>query len=309
MSLEFAMKYPFSEKAREYLAKENIFAVSELQIRGAQERVASSLQNTQRKKGDARSEIISYVLARILLGCLKDPYAAKKFGLAEAQFALDELEKDDPASISQISAEFFPSVEIEVEKIAIAIPEYLKVGFDLVNEKVENGKVVFERKEFFKLLKSAIANKISDISIDPKSLPENIREKASDLVEIVERLERPSKALSSFKGKYITLPAMKKILEGLPEGKRYYGSMTLAIACVKDNLAREEAEQLLSIYAKNCQRSTHDYTEREALACLDWVYRHPTINFSMKTLKEQGLVDEKTFLETELQFRKMSGKA
>ncbi|MEK6843769.1 MAG: hypothetical protein AABY04_04725 [Candidatus Micrarchaeota archaeon] len=308
MSLEFAMKYPFSEKAREYLAKENIFAVSDAQIRGAQERVASSLQNTQRKKADARSEIVSYVLGRILLGCLKDPYASKKFGLAEAQFAIDELEKDDLENIRQLTREFFSSVEIDGGEIAVGIEDYLKVGSDLVNEKVEEGKVVFDRKEFFKLLKIAIAHKISDISIDPKALPENIRQKAQDLIEVVERLERPSKALSSFKGKYITLPAMKKILEGLPEGKRYYGSMTLAIACVKDNLTREEAEQLLSIYAKACQRSTHDYTEREALATLDWVYRHPTINFSMKTLKEQGLVDEKTFLETEAQFRKMSGK-
>jgi len=44
------------------------------------------------------------------------------------------------------------------------------------------------------------------------------------------------------------------------------------------------------------------------LASLEWVYRHPTINFSMKTLREQGILDEQSLLETERQMGRLRKK-
>ncbi|MFH1257883.1 MAG: hypothetical protein ABIG96_02750 [Candidatus Micrarchaeota archaeon] len=308
---EIIAKYPFSEKARHYLARENILGVSEEELAEASGRVLAALRNEQKKKfRNPKMEIVTYVLSRIFLGALNNFSASAKFASVEALNSIALLKTEDEEVVMEIAKEFFPSVtQQEKGKYGIAVLDYLKYGGDLPNEKISVGQVFFERGEFMQLLRRAIEIKIMDISINAKTLPENIKKHVEALALEVDKAGIAVRNANAFKGKYLGLPAMQKVLQGLPEGKRFYGSMSLAIACLKDGLKREEAEQVLVTYARNCGRSTHAYTEKEALATLEWVYRHPTINFSIKTLKEQGLVDANTMAETELQFRKMSAKA
>ncbi|MFH1257578.1 MAG: hypothetical protein V1658_01440 [Candidatus Micrarchaeota archaeon] len=308
MDLEFAAKYPFSERARNFLAKENILSVSEEELDAAGERLMAGLRGEEIRQRDPKRALVTYVLARIFVGALNNYTANSKFSKAEAKRVSEMLAKETDDDFAQIAREFYPSLSMKREDIEISVLEYVKFGSDLPNQKVEGGKVLFTRQEFARILEKAIAVKIADISFNPKTLPVNIKHRVEELRPEAEKLLMAAGGSAlSFKGKYLNLPAMKRILLGLPEGKRYYGSMTLSIACVKDNLSKEAAEAVLVEYARNCGKSTHGFTEREALATLEWVYRHPTINFSMKTLKEQGLVDETTMRATEIELGRLGG--
>ncbi|MFH1750986.1 MAG: hypothetical protein ABH863_04875 [Candidatus Micrarchaeota archaeon] len=309
MNDEFASKYPFSERAREFLSRENIAAVSDVELELAKERVMRSLQGLPaRAEKNARGNIVSYVLSRILLGAAGNPAATARFAGFEARQAVELLKSDDDGNLEIISREFFHSAEFSTEGASVGALDYLKFGGDLANEAVSNGKLRFSRSGFIQILRKAIEIKIADISILQKSLPPNIRKYSQELSEEMGKLQLAPKGIGDFRGKYLSLPAIMKIMEGLGEGKRYYGSMTLAIACLKDGLPREQAEGVMITYARNCARSTHGFTEREALASLEWVLRHPTINFSMKTLREQGILDERTLADTEIAMRKLRKK-
>ncbi len=306
---EMIAKYPFSERAKEFLARENILAVSDAELDAGRERVLRGLGNAPwRHDNDPRKEIISYVLARILVSAIGSNAISLRFASYEARNSAELLGKAEETELAAIAGEFFPSLELQgASEARMDVSDYLKFGIDLPNQGIKAGRVHLGKRAFLALLRRAIELKIMDISFDPKTLPSNIRKKAGELSadaqKYMEEMELPRAA---FSGKYLSLKAMRRILEGLPEGKRYYGSMTLAIACLKDGLGKGEAEQLMVTYARNCGRSTHAYTEKEALASLEWVYKHPTINFSMKTLKEQGLVDAATLRETEEQYAKMA---
>jgi hypothetical protein len=310
MDQEFAAKYPFSEKARNFLNKENILAVSDEELEGASKRLLADLRGAEFLQKEPKKQIISYVIARIYVGALNNYTANSKFSKFEAKKAVGHLKKELPDVINEISLEFFPSLIMEKEKFEIDVIDYLKFGSDLPNQELKTGKVSFDKGAFMHLLEKAIAQKIGDISFSSKSLPENIKRHIENLRAEAEKLLVSEGGPSlSFKGKYLNLPAMKKILLGLPEGKRYYGSMTLAIACMKDNLPKEAAEAVMVEYARNCNKTTHNFTEREALATLEWVYRHPTINFSMKTLREQGLVDETALRASEAELGRLGGRS
>lgn len=310
MDDEFAAKYPFSERAREFLARENIAAVSDSELEFAKERVMAALHGAgPRKAAGTRKEIVEYVLARILLGAAGNSAATVKYASAQAGRAIESLKaEDDDGNLALIAMEFFPSAEISSKGASIAVLDYLKFGSDLANEDVQDGRVMFTRSGLFQLLRRAIEVKISDISFTARGLPPNIKKYAEALSREMEKVPLVARSMGDFKGKYLSTPAVQKILQGLTEGRRYYGSMTLAIACLKDGIPRGEAEQVMITYARNCQRSTHAFSEREALASLEWVYKHPTINFSMKTLREQGILDEHTLQETEMQIRKLRKK-
>jgi hypothetical protein len=307
---ETAAKYPFSEKARNFLARENILAVSSEELNESADRVLRNLRGEQKKAyKNPRMEIVTYVLSRIFLGSMNNYSASIKFAASEAAGAVAQLKLEDTELVIEIASEFFPSIVASGDGFEIKVLDYLKYGGDMSNEKLIEGKVFFDRSEFMALLKRAIEIKILDISINSKTLPENIKTQVERLQDEVSKIGLAQRSASSFMGKYLSLPAMQKIMAGVSEGKRFYGSMSLAIACLKDNLKREEAEGVMIAYARNCGRSTHSYTEKEALATLDWVYKHPTINFSIKTLKDQGLVDEATMAQTEMEFRKMSARS
>ncbi len=309
MSDEFAAKYPFSEKARDYLARENIASVSDEELTLARNRIMRSLQGfATKKEKNPRREIVAYVLGRILLGAAGNSSATLKYSAMQAREAADELKKDEEEIVLGIAREFFPSTEIAGEGASMKILDYLKFGFDLANENVSDGRMFFTKSGLISLLRRAIEIKISGISFSAKSLPPNIKKAADDLAHEMDKLPLVSKSAGNFQGKYLSLPAMQRIMQGLGEGKRYYGSMTLAIACMKDKLTKEQAEEVMIAYARNCSKSTHNFTDREALATLEWVYKHPTINFSMKTLREQGILDEKTLIETEQIMRKFGRK-
>ncbi|MBU1197779.1 hypothetical protein KJ765_04700 [Candidatus Micrarchaeota archaeon] len=293
--------YPYTSEARKYLESQQ--TVSDEQLERAKARVENRLKGSEWKENSAHEEAIEFALARMLLAASGNAFMTRQYARAEAKHVIRALQDEDPQAFAAFAKDQYPSLSLEENRFLISLNDYLRFGTDLVNAPLRNGKLLFEKPEFLQLLRAAIEARIATTTGDAKKIPANVKRVSRELEERI-RKQQPQ-LQRTFKGKYLELPAMQLILLGVGEGKRYYGSMTLSIACLKDGIPKLEAEHVMRMYARNCSTGGNTFTEREALNSLEWVYKHPTIRFSLKTLREQGLVDAETMQKTEEEYRRM----
>ncbi|MBU7030588.1 MAG: hypothetical protein HXS48_26885 [Theionarchaea archaeon] len=107
--------------------------------------------------------------------------------------------------------------------------------------------------------------------------------------ERVEAYKRYEKASQNFTGKYLNLPCVKRILEGLPEGKRNAGAQIVAIACRLDSIPEKEAEKVILDYAGNCPQE--NISESEYSGWINWIYTKEPF-WNCRFCKELGLCEE-----------------
>lgn len=281
--VELIAKYPFLSQARALLQNDN---VKYEELERAEDFVIDSLEKRRKENfKSAEEEARILVLAKLLLASLQNELVARKFASSKAEEFVELLKTGDESELDAVAKDFFPSLDGK----KISLDDFLKAGGKLAEAQLEEGRVFLDEHALFRLLRNAIAFKLSDFSqINLRSVPKLVREASQELAE---RIPREPAFASAFKGKYLQLECVQKILKGVPEGKRYYGSTTLAIACVKDGLSREQAAQVMQDYVNNCPRGTQPFTLREALASLDWVYKHPAIGFSCSMNVSRGLID------------------
>ncbi|MFH1106363.1 MAG: hypothetical protein V1787_00555 [Candidatus Micrarchaeota archaeon] len=291
--MELWERYPFLSEARRRLKQEGVESVTGEEVESAERQVLETLQGGPRPPKDAKG----YVLARLLLAAGGDSNAMQRYGEAEARRYMLQIETAGVQEYEAVAKDFFPGLQTDAQGggYSIALLDYLSAGTTLADEAVEEGRVHVGRTALSRLLAQAIAQRITQVRADAKALPKEIRDAGRRLSAA---LPRPAVSLQTYAGKYLGLPAVQALLQGVGEGKRYYASVTVAIACLKDGLQREQAAEVMRTFAKNCRRSTHDFTEKEALASMEWVYKHPTINFSVKTLRDQQIVDEQSLAKT-----------
>lgn len=277
-------KYPFLTASKGHLGEGG---VSELDLKEASFFVEESFKNQEHVYKDEAREAKNLVLSRLMLYSLGIGFL-RKFAFRKAREYSRELEKENAEVLIEAARDFFPSIITADGGFRVALVEYLEYGHGLSQAQVSQGKVFFSEQELRACLRQAIETRISDYSkIDSRSLPENIKGEALKLREVIPRDFAP-KASS---GKLLQRPELQTILKGVGEGKRYYGSMAIAIACVKDGLTREEALEVMQNYVSNCSGGAHPFTPGEGNSVVEWVYRHPSIGFSFQVLKNQGLVD------------------
>ncbi|MCX6767819.1 MAG: hypothetical protein NTY90_03780 [Candidatus Micrarchaeota archaeon] len=290
-----AAKYPFTSFAKKYLQAAGVEKIDSNALEEAKSRVIAAVREGGRGAGGARGTseatragLVSYALARIMLAYIGKSGVSRKFALREARAAAERLEAEDEELFISVARDFFPSAAAAAGEYSVSLPDFLKYGSGLIHAGVEAGKVFMDRGDLTGVLREAITAKVMDLpKVRASEVPALVREAAEELEE-----ELPKESFTGFAGKHLALSCVKKILSGMEEGRRYYGSMALAIACIRDGLAREEAKKVMEQYAGNCRRATHPFTAREALATLDWVYKHPAIRFSCRTMRENGLIGE-----------------
>ncbi|MFH1200067.1 MAG: hypothetical protein V1708_03300 [Candidatus Micrarchaeota archaeon] len=296
--MELWEKYPFCEEARKRARASGEQSVSGAEISHASEKVLSALNGRPVAGGLSAKE---YALARLLLAASGNRYAFEKFAQEMAARYAREIAEGGEPEMAWAAAEFFPGAKIESdENYSIPVLQYANAGRALANEAVEAGRVFLSARAMLKLIEKAIKARILEVKADSTSLPAQVKEAAKELSESAPKAVAPAAA---FKGKYLSLPALAAIAAGVGEGKRYYASLALANACSLDGLAKEQAMEVMRAFAKNCSRSTHDFTEKEALATMEWVYRHPPAFFYLKPLRDAQIVDEETLAKTSAMLR------
>ena len=112
-----------------------------------------------------------------------------------------------------------------------------------------------------------------------------------DWLDLNEKL--PSHKIGSeFTGKYINLPCIKTIREGMPSGKRAFSSQQIAIACRLDGKNPKETEKIFSEFVQNCpQTPTTPFTLDEARKWMKWVEKLPQPYFACGQCVKLGVCE------------------
>lgn len=95
----------------------------------------------------------------------------------------------------------------------------------------------------------------------------------------------------TYKGKYLSLPAVQTILDGLETGSRSLGAKIISIAARLDGLKAEETIEILKKYVQNCRQVPEPFEIDEAKKWMDWVYKHPAPFWSCGNLVSLGVHD------------------
>lgn len=171
------IKYPYLKDAKEYLLGFTVKSIGnnkELQpvFDRAFKRIESSIYGIKYIEDEnVTIEVLSFVLALVILRLANVSYFCKKFALSEAIKSEKHMEIDllrTPKMINGILREFFG---IEMKKdgsnYKILVADYLKhsvnfkdLPWKLVNRKVDKGWVYLTRHECVRLLRNELQHKI-----------------------------------------------------------------------------------------------------------------------------------------------------
>jgi len=77
----------------------------------------------------------------------------------------------------------------------------------------------------------------------------------------------------NYTGKWMNLPCIQRIMEGLPSGRRSYGSYLISLAARLDNVPVPQLKQYLEEYVKRCSQVPEKFDIQEADKWRRWVYK------------------------------------
>lgn len=258
------MILPFSEKARQ-LAHSSDLAIGRGSIseaKGFIEGVALRQVNELGFTNDV-AEVKKLAICKAILSLCPYPVIVR-FANNYAKL-WQRFFRDNPAKQMEFAAEAFPSLTTEGGVFKIGVFDFLAAEESISLMHLQNGKVLLSKQELTTVIYGQVKRLVMTV---PKSavLPEDIKEVAASLAKQFAPLV-PKGA------KHLEKEEVKKIRQGVGEGGRYYACMKLSRACFNDGLSLDEAKQIILEYVKACPQGRNPFTEKEALTCLEWVYR------------------------------------
>ena len=276
--------YPFISKAKSLITTDTI---SYDELEKAKNHVIDVVKKQFPPQSTPQEEVRKHALARLLLIALDDAFSFQSYAKNTA-YHYKQLLQQNPQGLEEVARDFFPSLEKTVG-YQVSLPDFVASGKNLADQQLENGRITLTEQQLLQITGNAIEQRLLQQPQRPQTIPQLVLEVAEELrQELPKREFEPSK----FKGKHLESGCIQAALKGAPEGKRYYGAMGVAIACLNDQLGKEKARQVVQEYVKNCRPGSQPFTEREAMQVLDWVYSHPTIRFSCRTMQNNGFLDE-----------------
>jgi DNA primase large subunit len=278
LGIKDLVKYPFLAEAGQYL-RETGLGLEQLGepdwkpiLEKAYGRivVASSGQiySPDIERLDNDSEILSFIVAIILLKSASTGTLTRRFSLAEARRAEKYLQQDlwvqkDKKNLElplKIIQELFGiRVSVENDEFVIKIPDYLRRSvhfhekeWKLVNRRVADGFVYLSAHETVRLIRTELSeyinSKIQSISIG--SIPESFRQRVQDLILLAKRFSETTIVSSDYP------PCIKHAIGVLEGGENLPHSGRFLLATYL--LARGQTVDQIAPLFKNAP----DYNER-----------------------------------------------
>jgi len=168
-------KYPFMMEAKEWVKEQKVnieeILFDELYERArlrAIERVKQAVEKGMIEnfpllnEADCVMEIFSYPIARMLVVAIESEYLLRRYALAEAKKAYENLKNEEQHFINYLAKE----LGIEVNGQQIHFADYLKYAptwdtkWKLVNRQLKQGYVLLSKGEIARLIQEAIRKKI-----------------------------------------------------------------------------------------------------------------------------------------------------
>ncbi len=254
---------PFSEQARQ--AAQNVdFTIDAASIQSARQFVGLVVSRaiTDPLNSNDLAEVKKLALCKVILSMCPYPIIARfadNYSLLWKKYF-----NSNPKSADDFARELFPSIVLG-DKCTIPVFEYLAAEESIAMIDVSSGVVILSRQELTDTLRRQVKRRVLSI---PSSgfLPTEVKSAA-------ESLAKEFAAFMPKGAKNLEKEEIRQIRSGVAEGGRFYGCMKLSRACFRDGLSLEEAKQIILEYVKACAPGKTPFTEKEALTCLEWLYR------------------------------------
>jgi DNA primase large subunit len=170
--IDFALRYPFSSKAKEFLANAE---VNDVIVEHALERIKLALKGEWRASAAVHEqqkleEIASFATARMILAHMKNRYVTARFAVAEAKRANHYLSKDSEKDVGIVAAEFGIAAKSEEGKLQMPVYTFLKfsprsVDYKISNRKLTNGCIEIKNSEKIRLIEEAVRKHVEKIPL------------------------------------------------------------------------------------------------------------------------------------------------
>ncbi|UCE74428.1 MAG: DNA primase large subunit PriL [Methanomassiliicoccales archaeon] len=166
MNLLQMANYPFLKESVDYLREngpsldELLYDIAYERTRGlGKERVLEALEKGKIDEhslisdADQLVELLSYIIARILVSCINDPYLTRRYALSEAKTAGNRLSSEDIDFIALVASELGLEVDMEDGVCKIHFIHFIKNNpqrrskpWKFVDQDLRNGYVVLKDK-------------------------------------------------------------------------------------------------------------------------------------------------------------------
>jgi hypothetical protein len=207
----FVQKFPFTEKARNYLKESNISLedVSEEHIKKAVFLISRAnsgknylLDIVSPTKEVLEKEIIAFPISKLIISSINIPNINEKFAELFRKKTFDELLKENTLDIMFLLADDF-KINYDLDNknnIIIPLLQYLNIYFideetKLVNKRVEKGKVFLNNNDFARFLAEKVFQKILDsLPIAKENIPKKFVQMSKSLSPQLAKLEQKNYA-------------------------------------------------------------------------------------------------------------------
>jgi DNA primase large subunit len=243
-------RYPYLEEATEHIKDSDISipdllddpAFEEARIAG-RTRVLEALEKSMIKdhslisEAEIQIELLSYPIARMIVSTVGDPFLIRRYALSEAKTGTQRWMDEDNDFIKGLSEQLEVEMIEEDGNIRTHFTDFLRntaqlrsKGWKLINQRVEDGYVILNKRKFLRVLQDALRKKIENEL--PLEVNEKILETFQDTtLELIDKIqERKSKYKAEDMGKIRTTrlpPCMHRLLatlqtgEGIPHTGRF----------------------------------------------------------------------------------------
>jgi len=187
------------------------------------------------------NELLSYVIARIIVSCIKDPYLVKRYALAEAVSAYHELQNQNNKFVTEVATQFnLIPIDVKDNEYNLQLSDYLLYStvirapeWKLVNRDVQNGQVIITKRELSRLIQEAIRAKIQaelPINVDPE-ISAKIMPQIKNIINLVKTKKSKFETKDLGKVSITRFPPCIKQLLGMTQASEnvpHIGRFTLA---------------------------------------------------------------------------------
>ncbi|ELY36214.1 DNA primase regulatory subunit PriL [Natronorubrum tibetense] len=271
-------RYPFLEAARDAVATEavdlaTVVEQDEAVVDRARERVVAALEDgeTGESRREARVELLSYPVARVLVSMVEENILVRKYARAEAATAYDRFTADleettelksvesTGLDLETLLSEF--DLDSDVREIPdgyqIDVGTYLPLAEDcwddewrLVNRALADGEVPVSEAELLVLLQEAIRSRIEEgLPFDvPDVIATALEEEEAEIREVLADLELTREIDTVVPDLFP--PCMKALLDQIQKGEHLPHHSRFAITAFLANIGMT-TDEIVDLYRVN----------------------------------------------------------
>jgi DNA primase large subunit len=262
--------YPFLSESASYLREHGPtldelltdIAYERTRARG-KDRVMEALSETTisppgiMTEADSLSELLSYIMARILVSSVNDPYLIRRYALAEAKSTGTRLEGEDLDFVVDVARELGLDVILENGMCTIHFIHYLRntsqmrsKPWKMANQDLKSGYVTLSKTRLARVVQQALQMRIES------ELPQNVNEDILktlnryivDITKVVEEKKNTFKAQDFGKVRVTKLPpCMRAMLARVQAGENLPHSGRFALTAFLHSIGMS-SEEILKLF-------------------------------------------------------------